>query len=89
MFDYGDKVRIDFPPGAPPSIGYEGGPRHPLNSPEGMEIARAIETPYERKVRNELDSLRAKVSSLYEAIAHGDEAHRAWLKQKLKEHFAP
>jgi hypothetical protein len=28
-----------------------------------------------------------KVKSLYAAIEHGDEKHRAWLKQKIMEHF--
>lgn len=33
--------------------------------------------------------LRGKVASLYDAIAHGDDEHRRWLREKLDEHFAP
>lgn len=29
-----------------------------------------------------------QVSSLFEAIAHGDEEHRAWLKRAISDHFA-
>lgn len=29
-----------------------------------------------------------KIESLYDAIAHGDEKHRAWLKQAIEDHFA-
>lgn len=34
-----------------------------------------------------LREARARTTSLYEAIAHGDEDHRAWLKAKIEEHF--
>jgi hypothetical protein len=30
-----------------------------------------------------------KVDSLYDAIAHGDDKHRAWLKEAIEKHFAP
>ncbi len=44
--------------------------------------------PLEVQLRDEIISeLRNKISSLYDAIAHGDEAHRSWLKQKIKDHF--
>lgn len=29
-----------------------------------------------------------RVESLFEAIAHGDEKHRAWLKQAIEDHMA-
>lgn len=29
-----------------------------------------------------------RIDTLYDAIAHGDEAHRAWLKQAITDHFA-
>lgn len=32
--------------------------------------------------------LRSKIAHLYDAIAHGDLEHRAWLKAKIEEHFA-
>lgn len=48
-----------------------------------------------KKQQAELDSLRVrlaevemKVETLFDAIAHGDDEHRAWLKQKLVEHFS-
>lgn len=33
-------------------------------------------------------TLPSKESTLFDAIAHGDEAHRAWLKQAIDDHFA-
>jgi hypothetical protein len=30
-----------------------------------------------------------KVDTLYDAIAHGDEGHRAWLKEAIEKHFEP
>lgn len=35
----------------------------------------------------DIDALKAKVTSLYDALAHGDDEHKAWLKQKLQDHF--
>lgn len=29
-----------------------------------------------------------KIATLYDAIAHGDDEHRRWLRQRLEEHFA-
>lgn len=29
-----------------------------------------------------------RIDTLYDAIAHGDDQHRAWLKKKIEEHFA-
>ena len=29
-----------------------------------------------------------RIETLYEAIAHGDDIHRAWLKQAIEDHFA-
>lgn len=29
-----------------------------------------------------------KIETLFPAIAHGDDAHRAWLKQAIEDHFA-
>ena len=29
-----------------------------------------------------------KIETLYDAIAHGDDAHRVWLKQAIEDHFA-
>jgi hypothetical protein len=31
--------------------------------------------------------LEKKIKSLYNAIAHGDEQHRAWLKEAIDKHF--
>jgi hypothetical protein len=28
-----------------------------------------------------------KIDSLFDAIAHGDDEHRKWLKQKITDHF--
>lgn len=40
-----------------------------------------------RAARNEISYLRAQIATLFAAIEHGDEEHRAWLKQKLSQHF--
>lgn len=32
-------------------------------------------------------NFRRRVSTLYAAIAHGDEEHRNWLYHKLQDHF--
>ena len=37
---------------------------------------------------DEIASLRARVNSLFSAIQHGDEEHRAWLKEAIENHFA-
>lgn len=29
-----------------------------------------------------------RIETLFDAIKHGDEAHRAWLKQAIEDHFA-
>ncbi len=31
--------------------------------------------------------LNSRVETLFDAIAHGDDAHRAWLKAKIEEHI--
>lgn len=35
-----------------------------------------------------LAQLEARVHTLFDAIAHGDEAHRAWLQEAILDHFA-
>jgi rubrerythrin len=35
----------------------------------------------------ELEFLREKISTLFDAIAHGDDEHRRWLKEKIEAHF--
>ncbi len=39
-------------------------------------------------VLEELSTLKGRLAELYDAIAHGDEKHRAWLKDKIDAHFA-
>lgn len=43
------------------------------------------EEPWERADRYEQEK---KIATLFDAIAHGDEKHRAWLKQAIQDHFA-
>lgn len=38
--------------------------------------------------RGEANELRDRRDTLFDAIAHGDEKHRAWLKQAIDDHFA-
>lgn len=35
----------------------------------------------------ELEQLRAKLSTLFEAIKHGDEKHQLWLKDAIEKHI--
>lgn len=50
--------------------------------------ARCGELPYEAgKVAREFLLMRSRIDRLFDAIAHGDEDHCAWLKKKLEEHF--
>lgn len=37
---------------------------------------------------SELDELIERRNTLFEAIAHGDDEHRAWLKEAIDAHFA-
>jgi hypothetical protein len=39
------------------------------------------------RARLQRDDVLAKVGTLFDAIAHGDEAHRAWLKEAINKHF--
>ena len=36
---------------------------------------------------DELEADRSSIYSVFDVIAHGDEEHRRWLKEKLEEHF--
>lgn len=45
-------------------------------------VQDATEKEYNRFV-----ALQNKVDTLYDVLAHGDEAHRAWLKQTIERHF--
>lgn len=38
--------------------------------------------------QDRLKQLRRRVDTLFDAIAHGDESHRAWLKKAIEDHFA-
>lgn len=35
-----------------------------------------------------ISAIEAKAASLFDAIAHGDDEHRKWLKQAIEDHFA-
>ncbi len=34
-----------------------------------------------------LVALQCRVETLFDALAHGDDEHRAWLKARIEEHF--
>lgn len=53
------------------------------------ELIEVNESLYKRlqTCGQERDDLKKKVSSLFDAIKHGDEAHQQWLKDKIKSHF--
>jgi len=44
--------------------------------------------PALRRARGEIERLGALQNSLYDAIAHGDADHRAWLRAAIAAHFA-
>lgn len=50
--------------------------------------ARADANTFKTGAKVMAEDFDAKVSSLFAAIAHGDEKHRAWLKQAIEDHFA-
>lgn len=52
-----------------------------------MGVAPELEDEIEYLERQG-DKQRARIATLFDAIAHGDEKHRAWLKQAIKDHFA-
>ena len=35
-----------------------------------------------------LEVVEVKINTLYDAIAHGDDKHRAWLKEAIESHFS-
>lgn len=37
---------------------------------------------------SDIAALRAKIDSLFSAVAHGDDEHRNWLRQAIDDHFA-
>lgn len=37
---------------------------------------------------SELATLRARIASLFDAVSHGDDEHKSWLKQAIADHFA-
>lgn len=41
-----------------------------------------------QKRLEDLTTLQIRVGTLFAAIAHGDDKHRAWLKQAIEDHFA-
>lgn len=41
-----------------------------------------------RVTTDQLWAFLKPVDTLYDAIKHGDENHRAWLKQAIEDHFA-
>lgn len=36
----------------------------------------------------EINYFGSKIESLFDAIKHGDDEHRAWLKEAIEKHFA-
>lgn len=54
-----------------------------IGSGRMAEAAAAIEI---RRMEAVYATLK-RLASLYDAIVHGDEAHRAWLKAKIEQHF--
>lgn len=47
-----------------------------------MSVLEQIES------KGRAEELQQRVNTLFAAISHGDEKHRAWLKQAIEDHFA-
>lgn len=64
--------------------------RHRIQSEGRTGAGEAHRIAFEQAMANgqAASSLRARVSSLFSAIQHGDDEHRAWLKEAIEKHFA-
>lgn len=54
---------------------------------DAQEAFRAAVREMDTINGRELFRLQERVASLYNAISHGDEKHRAWLKRAIDSHF--
>lgn len=68
---------------------------HSLRAEMSVAVIRSEEQGYARGLADARKHPKevglvpeALVTSLFDAIAHGDEKHRAWLKQAIADHFA-
>ena len=54
----------------------------------GMPNNAEFQFWYQRnEIVEKFEQLKNKVSSLFDAIKHGDQDHQEWLKNKIEEHF--
>lgn len=53
-----------------------------------MKMRAELSNAYEGRNRDRLEQLGTRIDTLYDAIATGDEAHRAWLKAAIDNHLA-
>ena len=59
-----------------------------MNPRELIERAREqMPSTLSYQLGRELEQTLTRISGLFDAIAHGDDEHRAWLFAKLAEHF--
>ena len=49
---------------------------------------RNADWPLMLEAADALEAAAARETILFDAIAHGDDEHRAWLKQAIEDHFA-
>lgn len=47
-----------------------------------------IEDELEKAKKQARQELQSKIDSLYDVLAHGDDDHKAWLKQAIDAHFS-
>lgn len=47
-----------------------------------------IEDELEKAKKQARQDLQSKIESLYDVLAHGDDDHKAWLKQAIDAHFS-
>ena len=65
----------------------------PLSDEEARAWIRDLTTALERRnrenaaLRAQLDEAVKAITTLFDAIKHGDETHQAWLKDAIDKHF--
>ena len=52
-----------------------------------MGFTPQMVSAYDWRDRSRLETLCARVDSLYDVIAHGDEKHRDWLRKAIAAHL--
>ena len=52
-----------------------------------LSVTRFFTRNRKKKLISELNVMRKKVDTLFDAIKHGDDKHQRWLKNAIEDHF--